>query len=374
MQTDALNANALWSIPAADSIVVDSPVSSHNEWDPLEEVIVGTVDGATVPPWDDMLEVTMPSDQKAFYHQNAGRGFPAERIEAARRDLEEFVHILKAEGVTVRRPEPVDFSKLYATPEWESTGLYAAMPRDLLLVVGDEIIESPLSWRSRHYEIHAYRSLLKDYFRRGARWTCAPTPQLSDALYKQAPAGAEDAEVFDSIITEFEPTFDAADFVRCGRDIFVQRSHVTNSFGIEWMRRHLGPAYQIHEVEIADPHPMHIDATLTILAPGKLIVNKERMPKLHPLFRGWDVLEAPTPTFTAGHPMYMSSRWITMNLLSIDEERVMVERQEEGLARKLRDWGLKPILCNFTNFYAFGGSFHCATCDVRRRGELKSYF
>lgn len=26
-----------------------SPVSSHNEWDPLEEVIVGRVEGATIP-------------------------------------------------------------------------------------------------------------------------------------------------------------------------------------------------------------------------------------------------------------------------------------------------------------------------------------
>jgi glycine amidinotransferase len=374
MQANELNANALWSLPASKRIVVESPVSSHNEWDPLEEVIVGIVDGATVPEWDGMLEVTMPSDQKTFFHQNAGRRFPAERIEAARRDLEAFVHILEAEGVTVRRPQPVDFSKRYATPEWESSGLYAAMPRDLLLVVGDEIIESPLSWRSRHHEIHAYRPLLKDYFRRGARWTCAPTPQLSDELYNPAPEDADGAEVFHSIITEYEPAFDAADFVRCGRDIFVQRSHVTNAFGIEWMRRHLGPAYQIHEVEVSDPHPMHIDATLTVLAPGKLLVNPERMPKLHPLFRGWDVLEAPTPTFTASHPLFMSSRWITMNLLSLDEERVMVERQEEGLIRKLRDWGLKPIPCTFTNFYAFGGSFHCATCDVRRRGELKSYF
>jgi glycine amidinotransferase len=26
-----------------------SPVNSHNEWDPLEEVIVGRLEGATIP-------------------------------------------------------------------------------------------------------------------------------------------------------------------------------------------------------------------------------------------------------------------------------------------------------------------------------------
>jgi glycine amidinotransferase len=70
----------------------------------------------------------------------------------------------------------------------------------------------------------------------------------------------------------------------------------------------------------------------------------------------------------------MSSRWPSMNIVMLDEERVLVEKQEDELACKLRDWGLKPILCAFSNFYAFGGSFHCATLDMRRRGELKSYF
>ncbi len=28
------------------------PVNSHNEWDPLEEVIVGTLDGAMFPEWN----------------------------------------------------------------------------------------------------------------------------------------------------------------------------------------------------------------------------------------------------------------------------------------------------------------------------------
>ena len=37
-----------------------------------------------------------------------------------------------------------------------------------------------------------------------------------------------------------------------------------------------------------------------------------------------------------------------MNLLTLDEERVMVERQEEELARKLRDWGFQTIPCTFT--------------------------
>lgn len=350
------------------------PVGSHNEWDPLEEVIVGVVEGAAVPAWNDMFEVILPSGQQPFFTHHAGRPFPPERIAAASRDLNEFVHLLEGEGVTVRRPDPLDFTRPFGTPDWSGTGLYAAMPRDLLMVVGDEIIESPLSWRSRHCEIHAFRPLLCDYFRRGARWTSAPTPMLRDELFLPLPADAAEAQTFSSIVGETEPVFDAADFVRCGRDLFVQRSHVTNALGIEWMRRHLGEGYRIHEIEVDDPHPMHIDASLLPLAPGKLLINPERIKKIPELFKNWDVLVAPTPQFVIDHPLYMCSRWISMNLLVLDERRVVVERQEVELARKLRDFGFETLLCSFANFYTFGGSFHCATLDVRRRGELLSYF
>lgn len=64
-------------------------------------------------------------------------------------------------------------------------GLYGAMPRDILIVVGNEIIEAPMAWRSRFFEYRAYRSIIKDYFHRGAKWTTAPKPTMGDKLYDQ---------------------------------------------------------------------------------------------------------------------------------------------------------------------------------------------
>ena len=37
------------------------------------------------------------------------------------------------------------------------------------------------------------------------------------------------------VSTEFEPLFDAADMARCGKDVIIQRSHVTNDMGIDWI-------------------------------------------------------------------------------------------------------------------------------------------
>ncbi|RKH58468.1 amidinotransferase [Corallococcus aberystwythensis] len=358
----------------ASAPVNPCPVNSFNEWDPLEEVIVGVVDGAQVPPSHIALKATLPSDQLEFFQKQAGKPFPPERIAAAKQELEQLVHLLEAEGVKVRRPEPIDQRKPFGAPGWTSTGLYAAMPRDVLLVVGNEIIESPMAWRSRYAETSAYRPLLKEYFRAGARWSSGPKPELRDELYDYDWTEGPEGGPTRYVITEFEPTFDAADFIRCGRDIFAQQSNVTNAFGIEWLRRHLGPEYRIHVFEFDDPHPMHIDATLVPLAPGKLLINPERVPKVPDLFKGWDVFRAPRPSIPADHTLYMTSKWINMNVLMLDEERVIVERSDEPMIACFKKWGFKPLLCDFRNFNSFGGSFHCATADVRRRGVLQSYF
>jgi glycine amidinotransferase len=246
------------------------------------------------------------------------------------------------------------------------------MPRDLLLVVGDEIIESPMAWRSRYFESHAYRALLRGYFRAGARWTAAPRPELKDELYD--PAWRDGDEPARLLLTEVEPTFDAADFIRCGRDVFGQRSNVTNAFGIAWLRRHLEGRFRVHELALRDSHPMHIDASVLPLAPGRLLINPERVPEVPPAFHDWEILVAPPPSIPEDHPLFLTSRWINMNLLSLDEQRVVVEAQDQPMIAALRRWGFTPVPCAFRNFNSFGGSFHCATADVRRRGPLVSYW
>ena len=199
-------------------------------------------------------------------------------------------------------------------------------------------------------------------------------PELTDQQYNYNWVDpTEEGAPLEFVITEYEPTFDAADFTRCGQDIFVQKSHVTNEFGIEWLRRHLGDEYTIHVLEFNDSHPMHIDATLVPMAPGKLLVNPERVLKIPDAFKGWDVFYAPMPSMPDNHTLYMTSKWINMNILMLDENRVVVERQDEPMITSLKKWGFTPILCNFRNFNTFGGSFHCATLDIRRQGTLKSY-
>ena len=89
---------------------------------------------------------------------------------------------------------------------------------------------------------------------------------------------------------------------------------------------------------------------------------------------GWDVLACPEPEMPESHPMFNCSRWIMMNVVMLDETRVIVSAGEKRFVRQLRDWGFEPIECPFWDFETIGGGFHCASVDIRRRGSLKSYF
>jgi len=357
-------------------------VNSFNEWDPLEEVVVGRLEETIVPQKQRSMLGCIPHKLYTligfFQHY---KYWPRRFILGpAQRELEEFIHILEAEGVTVRRPDLVDHGRSFATPNWKSRGYTASCPRDCFLVVGDDIITSPMSWRSHYFTADAYYSLFQEYFRKGARWTCAPRPLLADTLFDPDYTVPRDDEEMRFAIRETEIVFDAADFVRCGRDLFVQQSNVTNQAGIEWVRRHLGNAYRVHEIPCLSKKRMHIDTTFLPLAPGKVLVNPLYcdVKALPPILKSWDKLIAPEPVMVNSgwfnETAAMCSVWIHMNVLMLDTERVIVEKSQETMIRALKDWGFKPIPCAFMDFIPFGGAFHCATLDIRRRGGLQSYF
>lgn len=357
---------------------VEKRVWSCNEWDPLEEIIVGIADNAVVPVWSRWLDAPTPNHAKWFFEKYGGQPFPEDMIEKANEELDNLSKVLEDLGVVVQRPEAIDFEKVTVTPWWESQGLYATMPRDVMMVIGDTIIEAPMAWRERYFEIYAFRKLIAEYFREGARWQAAPKGSMADSFYNETydPNEAVQNGERTFVVGETEIAFDAADFVRCGRDIFVQRSNVTNAMGIEWVRRHLDDVFTVHEVSFSDDYPMHIDTTIVPLAPGKLMLNPSwaKKSQLPSQFDSWEIIESPPPEQPYDSGLYFSSDWLSMNFLSVDEKRIIVEENEYTLIKTLEKHGFEPIPIPFRNFYPFGGSVHCATADVRRSGTLESYF
>jgi len=353
-----------------------SAVCSWNEWDPLREVIVGTARGAADIGYEPALS--------PYFAGNVGgrafRGAPVHEgvVAEAEAQLDDFAALLASRGITVRRPDPVDQAAAVKTPDWEiAHGRASACPRDVLLVIGDEIIEAPMAQRARFFEYRAYRTLMAEYFRRGARWTAVPKPLMSDRLYDEVPAGASFDYARAPLLTEIEPVFDAASFVRFGRDIFWQPDLVSNQLGADWLQRHLGPEFRVHKIQFRESHPAHIGTTLVPVRPGIVLVNPAR-PCIDgglDVFEknGWRVVEAPLSVRSAGSARDVSS-WISMNILMLDERTAVVEQRERPMIELLESLGCEVLPCAFDRVYPFGGGFHCCTTDIRRDGALQSYF
>jgi len=340
-----------------------SLVSVHDEWSPLEEVIVGSALGARVPSSDRGQHSIRCKDLSAI----PVGPFDPRCIEEAEEDIAGLTALLESQGVKVRRPAVVDHSREFATPDWKSDGMHNFCPRDTLLAVGRTIIETPMSLRSRQYETLAYRPILKEYMESGAGWISAPKPELRESGYNRLDRSK-------LAVLEEEPVFDAANCLRIGSDILYLVSDSGNFSGAKWLQTTLGEKYRVHPCENIYKST-HIDTTITALRPGLLLVNPTRVSErtIPNVLRNWEILRAPEPVDTGfvGYPF--SSPWISMNLLSISPDFVVVEESQTDLIRMLEKKGIRCAALPWRQGRSLGGGFHCATLDVRRKGRLESY-
>lgn len=372
-------------------------VWAWNEFDPLEEVIVGIADGSTVPPNE-------PGHLSKVWHlpgtvADMGKPRSPAKIEKAAAELDNFANVLTDRGITVRRPTKMANTEVRA-PFFTSEMMNGwTCPRDTLLVVGNEIIEAPLCWRSRVYEKFAYREILADYHARDPDflWSSAPHPAVPDELFRPNYSPKDltlERRLEQMARQEFvtvdgiEPVFDAADAIRCGRDIFVLHSHTCNRLGFEWLQRQLARSgVRVHLVTMPSvQNPSHIDASIMPLRPpmgsekGVLLVAPPVADSSVVGFfaeNGWEILLCPEPDdWMSRDPEYRgkSSKWIALNILALDRETVVVAEHDTALIKALESRNFKCVTLPFKNVIEFGGGIHCGTQDIRRRGEKEDYF
>jgi N-dimethylarginine dimethylaminohydrolase len=292
-------------------------------------------------------------------------------VDESNEDLAGLAEILEQFGVKVRRPSVVDHAAEFGTPDWSTSGFYSYCPRDLTLVVGSTLIESPSPARSRYFEQFALRPLFLEYLRQGANWVAAPRPRLTDELF---PVDADGLPY----LGESEPVFEAANVLRLGKDLLYLVSRSGNELGLRWLESTL----RLVDDEIR-VHPMrgiygytHIDTTITLLRPGLVLLNPERIrPDAVPeQFAGWDVVWC--PPFEAQRPALdhgLSGGWISMNLLMLDEEHAVVDADQPGLHAVLERRGITVVPHRLRHAQLLGGSFHCVTLDVVRDGGAENY-
>jgi len=347
-----------------------SVVWSCNEWDPLEEVIVGNPLRARFPTADRSTQLAeFPGRPLEEIPQGP---FPERIIEETEEDLNTFAAVLENLGITVRRPETWPHEAKFSTIHWESEGYYNYCPRDIILVIGDQIIETPNVIRSRALESFSYRSMMVDYLRSGAKWFSAPKPMLLDSLFEvdlEKPTPRND-----------EPAFDAANILRLGQDLLYLVSGTGNELGGQWLQTILGDAFRVHFFKDVY-YGSHIDSTFAALRPGLVLCNPGRIndETLPEIFRQWEVIYSPpmenTDRYDADYlAKSIGSNWIDMNVLSINPNLVVVDEDQTALIKLLEKHGLDVIRLKLRHSKMLGGGFHCVTLDIRRNGTLQRYF
>jgi N-dimethylarginine dimethylaminohydrolase len=348
-----------------------SGVWSCNEWDQLEEVIVGNPLQARFPTPDLSTQVAEFPDRSLA---EIPRGpFPQKVIEEAEEDLNEFVQIMEKLGITVKRPQTWPHDAEFSTIHWESHGYYNYCPRDVLLVIGDHIIETPNVIRSRAQETFSYRTLLMDYFKSGAKWYSAPKPMLLDSLFA-------DVDLNKPTPRNDEPAFDAANILRFGYDLIYLVSATGNELGGHWLQSILGDKFRVHFLKDVY-YGSHIDSTFVALRPGLVLCNPGRINEntLPKILKQWKVIYSPPMENTNRYdPDYLSkcigSDWIDMNAFSINPNLVVVDRDQTALIKLLEKNGLDVIPLKIRHSKLMGGGPHCVTLDIRRTGKFDRYF
>jgi N-dimethylarginine dimethylaminohydrolase len=347
-----------------------SIVWSCNEWDQLEEVIVGNPLRARFPTADLSTQLTEFPDRSL---EKIPQGpFPQQIIEETEEDLNEFVAVLEELGITVKRPETWPHEANFSTINWKSEGFYNYCPRDIMLVIGDHIIETPNVMRSRAQESFSYRAMMVEYLKSGAKWYSAPRPMLLDSLFE--------ADLDKPTPRNDEPAFDAANILRLGQDLLYLVSGTGNELGGQWLQTILGDNFRVHFLKDVY-YGSHIDSTFVALRPGLVLCNPARIndDTLPEIFKQWEVIYSPPMENTGGFSAdYLSrsigSEWIDMNLFSINPNLVVADRDQTALIKLLEKQGLDVIRLKLRHSKMLGGGFHCVTLDTRRTGTLQRYF
>tara|TARA_Y100001968_G_scaffold333816_1_gene399797 strand:- start:5558 stop:6748 length:1191 start_codon:yes stop_codon:yes gene_type:complete len=389
-------------------------INSHNEWDKLKEIVVGKATGTMStltwrhqsPPDKDVLREAYNLARKAcpdwFYNE-------------VDEDLDNLANTISSFGVTVHRPSPFDFTRMYGNPFWSSTSNNIYNTRDLHLVVGNNVIESPSYLESRYYETTAMYDIWYNYLENGFKWIAGPKPILNYEVKPPYYRDNENRELTEEDfkhqaltggrleklhrLSEKEILFEAANTVRMGKDLLYLISSSGNAIGAKWLQLILGDEYIVHTTKDIY-RSSHIDSTVMCLKPGLVLLNDTRVNESNcpEIFNSWDKIYfsdvAPTSEVELEHQKNlrdpigheieklgfhtnlheMSSPWVGLNFLSIDKETVIVDQRQTSLIKLLESHKFTVVPVQMRHIYTQGGGIHCATLDTVRESKLESYF
>ena len=299
-------------------------ISTVNEYSELKSIIVGSVENMSWPTDDNEFNRSI---DRSTYPGTLTRGtLPKQVSEEATEDLDRLVQILENRDIEVYRP-------LTDQPHWA----YSA--RDILLTVGDMVIQCPTPFDSRANELDLYP------FLNDCNIIKAPRPRTDDA-----------------------PRFDAANILKVDDKLIYSLSHSANDAGADWLQKTVGNAYEVIKWQVVDYEITHIDSTLLTLDKNTVIVNASRVKEqdLPNFMQNYKKIWIDDVVSRDFHNFPYASKWIGMNILSLDPETVLMDDIQTDLKEKLEANKFNVITTPMRQSRTLGGGFHCVTNDLER--------
>lgn len=356
-------------------------INSNTSFGKLKEVVVGR----ELKLAKRMSDITFKQfyrealDERIYESPLENYSVNMDLIDLRNEQLDNLANTLQELGVMVHRPEVLDKIVPFTTPSFKSELSSASNVRDLTLVYGNKLIETPTFVRNRYYE----NTLLHDVYSRawdrgkGGQWIKAPHTELTEETIDLGHWG--NTRDYNNIPNNFVMAVDGAQFLRIGKDCIVNINSYNQYLGYEWVKSFY-PETDFHVLHVADNH---IDGCLICLKPGVFLVNP-LYPNIRDLlpakFRNWTYLypsnlteNINTTGMTDIDISLASSRGMDVNVLSIDEKTVLVTDRAVGVADILDKNGFTVIPIKLEHGEIFAGGIHCSTLDLVRDDEYISY-
>jgi glycine amidinotransferase len=357
-------------------------LNSNNEWSSLKEVIVGDCFNTNIPALDLSFKLFFNDNAYYFWQKdsNGNHLIRTQYIKELQEDLNELVNTLESFNIKVLRPHKLDKIYKVQTPYWSSACVPALNVRDQAIILGNEIIETSPCIRNRYFENDLLKSIFYKYFIEGADWTVMPRPIMTDNSFDieyainqnfNSKIDFVEERVDSNFDYDYEIMIDAAQITRFNKDLLINVANRNHFLGYIWLERHLVPkGYRLHMLRnIADNHT---DSFIVPLAEGKLMLRNEgiidRLPKW---LQEWDILIPPKPKddWFPKYPsdqLYLTSKYIDLNVLSIDGKHIIVNSLCPELIEFLDKNGFTPVPVRHRHRRIFAGGFHCFTLDTVR--------
>ncbi len=356
-------------------------INSHTSFGKLKEVIVGR----ELKLDRRVMDITF----KYFYKQSLGQeiyespfdGYKInmESIMKRNDDLDNLAKLLTSLDIKVHRPDELQKIIQFQTPTFKSEVTSASNVRDITWVYKDKLIETPTYVRNRYFENMALYKVFEECYDngKGGQWIKAPNTKLT-----QHTIDLDDWQKirdFTNIDKKYEMAIDGAQFLRIGKDVIVNVTTYNHYIGFQWVKSFF-PDTTFHMISVADNH---IDGAINCLKPGVFLCDPKYMnirDLLSEKFKNWKFLYPNDLTqnidvtgMTDIDIRLASSRGMDINVLSIDENNVVVYDRAVGVIDILEKNGFNVYPISFDNGEIFAGGIHCSTLDLVREDEYVYY-